>query len=270
LVREDVAEIAAAPLHLAGRGDLEALRGRAVRLDLRHDVPCLFGDEHHRHVAALEARLLVDDRHVGDLLGDPVEHRLPELRMRDRAAAEEDGDLHPVALGEEAADVADLEVDVVDARLRPDLHFLQDHRGRLLPRLLRLLLLRVAILPVVHDPADGRIRSRRDLDQVELLLLRQAERVLRRHDAELGAVVRDDSDLPGADLPVDADLVLDLRYKAPPGMRAASTVCATNVSSGSAACAAPAVRGATVPAAASRSPTTTTTGTFSTSASRTL
>ena len=38
-------------------------------------------------------------------------------------------------------------------------------------RLLRLLLLLVAELAVVHDPADRRVGRRRDLDQVELFAL---------------------------------------------------------------------------------------------------
>src|SRR5207247_2300568 len=80
--------------------------------------------------------------------------------------------------------------------------------------------LRVAELAEVHDAADGRVRGGRDLDQVELLLLRQAERVLRRHDAELRPVGADDAHLARPDLHVHAGLVLDLGYVPPPGMRA--------------------------------------------------
>src|SRR5262249_4219324 len=170
----------------------------------------------------------------------------------------------------EVADVAHLEVDVVTARLRADLHFLQHGRGRLLARLLRLLLLRVAELAEVHDAADGRVRGGCDLDQVEVLLLREPERVLGRHDAQLGAVGADDAALARADVGVDAGLVLDLGYGAPPGSRAAAAVSATNAASAIASCTAPPVRGATVSDAASRSPTTTITGTFSSCASRTL
>src|SRR5438128_676780 len=269
LVGQDVAEVAAPPLHLALGGHLETLGRAPARLDLRHRGPFLLADQHDRHATAFHARLLLDAGHVGHLLGDPVEHRLAELGVRDRAPAEEDRHLDAVALGQEAADVPHLEVDVVRARLRADLHLLQDGGGRLLARLLRLLLLRIAELSEVHDAADGRVRGGRDLDQVELLLLRQAERLLRRHDAELRAVGADDAHLARPDLRVDPCLVLDLGYGTPPGMRAWAAVAATNAST-AVVCGAPPVRGATVPAAASRSPTTATTGTFSSSASRTL
>src|SRR5206468_9670526 len=134
-------------------------------------------------------------------------------------------------------------------------------------RLLRLLLLRIAELAVVHDPADGRARGGRDLDQIEVPLLRDAVGVFRGHDAELRPVGVDDADLAGPDLGVDARLLFDLGYAPPPGMRASSAVRATNASSARLSFS---PRGATVPAAASRSPTTATSGTFSSSASRTL
>ena len=138
--------------------------------------------------------------------------------------------------------------------------------ARLLPRLLGLLLLRVPELAVVHDPADRRRRGRRDLDQVELLAARRcAERVVRRHHAELRPVGVDHADLAGTDLLVDPDSSLrpslwDTSWHA--GVR--RDVRATNASSGSAApVRAAALRGATVPSAASRSPTTAITGIFS-------
>src|SRR2546425_767206 len=174
LTGQDVTEVAAPPLHLARGGHLEALRRAPARLDLRHHRPFLLADQHYRHATAFHARLLLDAGHVGHLLGDPVEHRLAELGVRDRAPAEEDRHLDAVAVGQEAAD-----------------------------------------------------------------------------------------------LPVDPCLLLDLGYGTPPGMRAWAAVAATNAST-AIVCGAPPVRGATVPAAASRSPTTATTGTFSSSASRTL
>src|SRR5207237_7330701 len=113
------------------------------------------------------------------------------------------------------------------------------------------------------------VGRRRDLDQIEIALLRGAERVLHRHHAELCAVGIDHTHLAGTDLAVHAGLVLDFRYATPPGMRACCTVRATKSASDSVS-AGPAVRGATVPAAASRSPTTAMTGIFSSCASRTL
>src|SRR5439155_22642896 len=100
--------------------------------------------------------------------------------------------------------------------------------------------------------------------QVALLRRHDPRRVRRRHDAELRASRIDQPHLAGADVVVDPRLFFDLGYGSPPGTQASATVAATKASSGTAGCAAPSVRGATVPAAASRSPTTATAGTFST------
>src|SRR5689334_4163168 len=163
--------------------------------------------------------------------------------MRDLSAAEEHRDLHPMPFTEEVADVVHLEGDVVHARLRAHLHFLQLARGALLAGLLRLLLLRVAVLPVVHDATDGRVGGGRDLDQVELLRIGDPLRVGRRHHAELAAVGVDHADLACANLLVDADLVLDLRYDPPPGMRASAATRAMNASSATAGSLLPPTRG---------------------------
>ncbi len=66
-----------------------------------------------------------------------------------------------------------------------------------------LLLLAVAELAVVHQLADRRHRERRDLHQVHVLLFRHLEGLGDRHDAELVAVLRHESDLWRRDLSVD-------------------------------------------------------------------
>src|SRR5262245_19180522 len=230
----------------------------------------LAAHQHHRHLPAFHARLLLHLRDVGHRLRNAVEHGAPQLRVRDRAPAEEHGHLHPVAIPEEITDVTDLEVDVVPAGLRPELHFLELAGGILLARLLRLLLLGVLVLAVVHDPAHRRVGGGRDLDQVELLAVGDALGIRGRHHTELLPVAVADTDLTGTDLLVDAGAVFALRYDAPPGMRASARVRATKASSASAPRFSPPMRGATVPSAASRSPTTARTGIFSSCASRIL
>src|SRR5262245_4268119 len=228
----------------------------------------LFGHQHHRHLPSFHPGLLLDLRFRHHHLRDALEHGSPELGMGDGPAAEEHGDLHPVPFAEEVADVPDLEVDVVTARLRAELHFLELAGGVLLARLLLLLLLRILVLAVVHDPADRRCGGGRDLDQIELLPVRDPLGVHGRHHPELLSVAVDDPDLAGADMLVDADSLLDFRYDTPPGMRASARVRATNASRASAPRFSPPMRGATVPSAASRSPTTASTGIFSSWASR--
>ncbi len=119
---------------------------------------------------------------------------------------EHDRDLDLRALVEEANDVALLRLVVVDRDLRPELDLLDVDLGLVLPRELRLLLLLVAVLAVVHDLGDRRIRLGGDLDEVESLRLGVCEGVFRRLDAELRAVVVDQADAWHADVLVDPGL----------------------------------------------------------------
>ena len=73
------------------------------------------------------------------------------------------------------------------------------------------LLLLVLIFPEIHDAADRRHGRRRDLDQVEPLLLRDRQGLRRRHDAELRARVVDHPDLADADAFVHPHAVVTAR-----------------------------------------------------------
>src|SRR5689334_17078234 len=119
---------------------------------------------------------------------------------------EHDRDLDLRAMVEEANDVALLRLVVVDRNLRPELDLLDVNLGLMLPRELRLLLLLVAVLPVVHDLGDRRIRLGGHLDEVEPLGLGVGERLLGRLDPELRAVVVDEPDARHADVLVDPGL----------------------------------------------------------------
>ena len=95
-------------------------RRRSVVLDLAGDDR-LGGSEDHRHVAPVEVGPLLDDRQLGELLGQAVEERDAALGVGDLAAAEHDRDLDLVLGLEEALDVALLGGVVVRGDLRPEL-----------------------------------------------------------------------------------------------------------------------------------------------------
>ena len=118
-------------------------------------------------------------------------------------AAKEDRRLHLVAVFQEALDMFLLELVIVLVDLRAKLDLLDLDHLLVLARLARPLLLLVLILPEIHDAADRRDRRGRNLDQVEPLLLRDGQRLRRRHDAELCAVVVDHPDFADADPFVD-------------------------------------------------------------------
>src|SRR5690606_14510061 len=96
-------------------------------------------------------------------------------------------------------DVARLDVHVVLVRLRTELHFLELDLDLALTSHVFLLLLLVLELAVVHDLTDRRPALRLDVDAVELLLLREPERLARRKDTEHLALRADDADLGDAD-----------------------------------------------------------------------
>ena len=138
-----------------GRRGLARLRlGRGGRCD------------HHHHATPVHRRHLLGLADVGGVLGHALEHRAPRLWMHDLAAAELHDQAYLVAFEEEATDVRELEIVVVDARLGSQLVLLDRDQGLAPLRLPRLLGLLELELPEVHDATDGRDRPRRDLHEV--------------------------------------------------------------------------------------------------------
>src|SRR3712207_1662389 len=92
----------------------------------------------------------------------------------------------------------------VDLETQP--HLLDDGERLVPPGLAGLLGGLVLELPVVHELGDRRPGHGRDLDEVELGVLGQAQRLADRHDADLLALGPDQADLGDADTVVDAGL----------------------------------------------------------------
>ena len=105
-------------------------------------------------------------------------------------------------------DVALLGLVVLSGDLRPELDLLDVDLGLVLAGELGLLLLLVPVLPVVHDPGDRRPGLRRHLDEVEVLPVRVLERLVRRLDPDLRAVLVDQPHLGDPDPLVDPGLRL--------------------------------------------------------------
>src|SRR6266536_6175324 len=156
--------------------------------------------QQHHHVPAVEqgrGLYLPDLLHV---LGQPHQQVAPALRMRGLPAAEHDRHLDLGALVEEALDVSLLGVVVVDPDLGPELDLLDVDLRLVLAGELGLLLLLVAVLPVIHDPRDGRISLLGDDDEVEIVITRDIERLVLRLDAQLRPLFADQPDPRGADV----------------------------------------------------------------------
>jgi hypothetical protein len=78
----------------------------------------------------------------------------------------------------------------------------------MLSRLASPLLLLILVFAEIHDPADRRDRRRRDLDEIQSLLLRDGECLRRRHDAELLAIIVYDPNLPNPNALVDPNTIV--------------------------------------------------------------
>ena len=152
----------------------------------------LRGGEHHRHVAAVLERALLDDGDLGELVGEPVEQRRAALGVGHLAAAEHDRDLDLVLVPcRKRVDVALLGVVVVLRDLRAELDLADRDLLLVLARGLLLLGLLVLVLRVVEHAADRRARLGGDLDEVEIALLGVAQRIGRLDDTDLLAVLAD-------------------------------------------------------------------------------
>ena len=97
-----------------------------------------------------------------------------------------------------------LGVVVVLRDLRPELDLPDVDLGLVLARGLLLLGLLVLVLRVVQDAADGRLGLRGHLDEVEVAILRDLQRVGGLHDPDLLARLVDETDLGHTDALVDA------------------------------------------------------------------
>src|SRR6185437_16128888 len=106
--------------------------------------------------------------------------------------------LHLVAVCEEVLHVAHLGVEIALADLRTELHFLDRDLNSLLARFLGLLAFLVAELSVVHDPAHWWTRHGCHLDEIEVLLAGESERIWQILDSKLAAVCSDEANLTGA------------------------------------------------------------------------
>src|SRR5208282_5511609 len=164
--------------------------------------------QNHHHLAALEARLLLD---LGDLCGiafDAVEQLIAELLVRHFAAAEAQRHLDLVAFPEKALHRAHLHVVIVIVDHRPQLDLLDLDDLLLLARLGGFLLRLIFVFAVIQDLADRRDRIRRDLHKIEPGLLRHGDSSADLSDALVGAIFVDELDLADADLLVNARTLL--------------------------------------------------------------
>jgi len=176
-----------------------------VRARIRCQVPSAAGldrNDVHTHVSAFihySAFLLAGFRQIYD---QPLQEFAAKLSMGQLATPKAHRQLDPVALSEELFGATQLGLVIVllDAGLHAKLFLLAASRfGLIHPRPLLLL---VSVPPVIHHPADGRFRVRRDFDQIQPHLLGTIDGVSYVENPDLLAIGTDYANFRNANLVV--------------------------------------------------------------------
>src|SRR5260370_21605954 len=184
---------------------------RAVSLSRRRRVGlALVRPDHHDHVPAVLLRRGLDEAEFLDVAGQALEQLEPEFGPGLLASPEHDRYLDLVALLQEALDVALLGAVVVRVDLRPQLDLLDDRLGLILARLPGLQGGLVLELAVVHQLGDRGPGHGRNLDQVEICLLAQPERIVNGDNPDLFAGWADEPYFAYPDALVDTRVDADV------------------------------------------------------------
>src|SRR5450631_3805131 len=128
-----------------------------------------------------------------------------EAGARHLAPAEENGRLNLVAFIQKTQYMILLRLVIVVVHIDAELDLFYGDRLLVLLGFALFLFLLVEILPIVHDAAHGRLRGRRNLNQVQILFAGFFDRFVRRHDAKLLPVVVNHADFARPDTIVRAD-----------------------------------------------------------------
>lgn len=160
--------------------------------------------EHNKHIHSFELWSDFNRSGFGKVRLELLEQGKAEFLMCNLAPAKVDRSFYLVSLMKQPRGVVLLELVIVLVGARPELYFLDGNKSLFGLCFLLFLLLLVLELAEVDYSADRRLSLRGDLDEVQALAARDFDRLLRRHYAELIAVVIDDADFTNADALIDA------------------------------------------------------------------
>lgn len=149
------------------------------------------GSQEHDHLAAVQLGGTFDIRLFGASVGKTLHDIIAVLGMSHLTSSKTDGNLDLIAVRQELLRVLELGVKVMSIDIQGELNLLDLDGMLIFSRLFFTLRLFKAILAVVHDLADRRLCLGSDLDEVEILFVRDMLGVGSRHDAELSAVRSD-------------------------------------------------------------------------------
>src|SRR3990167_2373219 len=135
-----------------------------------------FGRQHHHHLPAFHIGKLLDHTMLYQVTPDALDQAHADLLMSHFTAAKTQRDFGLVAVFQKLDQVTQLDVVVAFIRTRTKLDFLDLDLFLFEFGLVLLLAFCIFEFADVHDAADGRIRQRRDLDQIQFCFTRQTQR----------------------------------------------------------------------------------------------
>ena len=168
----------------------------------------LLGSDEHNHALTLEHGHRFDLAIFFEVVGKTQQQHFALLFEEDGTSAEENVGFHAVAFGKETFGVLELEVLVVVVGLRTKSNFLYFDFDLLSFELFLTLLLLVDKLRIVNQSTNGRLGIGANLNEVEALLLCEAQGIAGRHNATFN-IIADNAHFTHADLFVHAILLLD-------------------------------------------------------------
>ena len=152
-----------------------------------------FGGKEHDHASAFHLAGLIQRCHLSASLGETVKNTLADLGVCHLTTAETNRNLDAIAVGNKFLCIFQLRVEIahIDVGRHTDFFDL-DHMLIFAGFFLALALLK-AELAVIHELADGRSCLRGYFHQVEPLLLSDLQSFCGRNDAELCAIVANET-----------------------------------------------------------------------------
>ena len=162
------------------------------------------GSEHHDHLATFKLRLHFDLGFLGKLITDAMHDLCTEILVSHFTTAVAQRDLGLISIGQETAKRTQLGLIVIFVSGRTELNFLDLNNLLTSLHFLGLLLLLIAELAVIHQAANRRLGIRRDLNEINVVVLSHAKSFGCRNNTDLGAIDAGQSDLRYPNLTIDS------------------------------------------------------------------
>lgn len=171
---------------------------------------------HHSHVTPLHTGGGINPTEPFAIRNNPVENFPPLIEEGHLSSPEKDRDLDPVSVRKKILDGLELEIVVMNINLGPHLHFLDTLGLLLTSSILFPLLLKELVLPIIHDPADGRLGVGSNLDKIKLMLICELKSLPRGNNTMLDTLVIDQKNFGNPNRLVHARFVIGLSYSNSP------------------------------------------------------